>query len=104
MTVNGAGSTWTHTGDLYVSTNGTLTIANGGAVTISGLTSVASGTGLVGTINFGAGGGTLTTETLYASPTQLTGTGTINTTGLVSDVSLVFDSTHRLRQTVPGYW
>ena len=55
-----------------------------------------------GTINFAAGGGTLTTQCLYASPAQLTGTGTINANGLVSNVNLVFDSTHGLSQTVTG--
>ena len=78
---------------------GTLNIANGGVVTSSGSrTLVGDNGGAIGqgTINFGPGGGTLTTQELYASPTQLTGTGTINTRGLVSDVNLVFDSTHGL--------
>jgi hypothetical protein len=56
--------------------------------------------GSTGMIQFGANGGTLTTGTLEASPTQLTGTGTINTCGIVSDVDLKFDSANSL--TV--YW
>ena len=92
-------------GDLYVgySGAGTLNITNGGSVSVAGATYVAPDTGSTGAINFGASGGTLTTRSLYASPTQLTGTGTINACGLVSDVNLVFDSTHGLSQTVPGF-
>ena len=37
---------------------------------------------------------------LCASPDQLTGTGTINAKGLVSNVNLVFDSTHGLKLTL----
>ena len=96
-TVDGTGSTWSNTGSLYVgnSGTGTLNITNGGVVTAVSTTYVGYSGG-AGTINFGPGGGTLTTKSLYASPTQLTGTGTINTRGLLSDVNLVFDSTHGL--------
>ena len=90
--------------------NGTLTFSNGGcgSVTYQGyapppVTFVAQGSGSSGMIHFGPGGGTFTTVSLYASPSQLSGTGTINTGGLVSDVDLVFDSTHGLIQTVPGF-
>ena len=104
VTVDGAGSTWTTSGDLHVGWSGeSLNITNGGAVSVAGTTYIASGTGSTSTINFGASGGTLTTRSLYASPTQLTGTGIIKTCGLVSDVNLVFDSTHGLSQTVPGF-
>ena len=100
VTVNGAGSIWANANDLYVGAYpngaGTLNITNGGAVSVGGATYVSSDTSSTGTINFGASGGTLTTQSLYASPTQLTGTGTVNTRGLVSDVDLVFDSTHGL--------
>ena len=51
-------------------------------------------------IDFGTNGGTLTTQTLLASPAQLAGTGTINTNGLVSDIDLRFDSAHGLKQTL----
>ena len=47
-------------------------------------------------------GGTLTTQSLYASPSgvssALTGTGVINANGLVSDVTLVFNSTSSLKR------
>ena len=93
-TVDGTGSTWTNTGPLYIgySGTGTLNITNGGAVTATGTTYVGYTTGSTGMINFGTGGGTLTTQGLLAATTQLTGTGTINTRGLVGDVNLVFDS------------
>ena len=49
---------------------------------------------------FRRNGGTLTTWSLAASSSQLTGTGTINARGLVSDVNLVFDSAASLKQTL----
>ena len=58
---------------------------------------VASDPSSAGTINFA--GGHLTTTTLLAASSDLTGTGTINTNGLVSDVDLVFDATHGTTQT-----
>ena len=101
VTVDGTGSTWTNNSLLYVgySGNGTLNLSGGGAVTVNDTTYVAYGTGSTGTINFGTGGGTLTTRTLCSSPSRLTGTGAINVHGFVSDVDLVFDSTHGLNQT-----
>ena len=101
-TVDGTGSTWTNGSDLTVgyADSGTLNISGGGAVTVGGATYVAFNPGFTGAINFGSGGGTLTTQSLYASPTQLTGTGTINANGLVSDVDLVFDSAISLSQTL----
>ena len=56
--------------------------------------------GTAGTVDFGTSGGTLTTESLDASPTPVDGTGTINTSGLVSDINLIFDSTHALKRTL----
>ena len=102
VTVDGSGSTWTSSSDLYVGYDGdgTLNIANGGGVAAIGTTYVGSGAGSSGTVNFGANGGTLTTGSLAASPNQLTGTGTVNACGLVSDLNLAFDSTHGLKQTI----
>jgi large repetitive protein len=99
VTVDGTGSTWNNH-DLYigVSGNGMLNISGGGAVSMDSGTYVAQNAGSTGTIHFGSGGGTLTTRSLLASPTQLTGAGTINTRGLVSDIDLVFDATHGLSQ------
>jgi T5SS/PEP-CTERM-associated repeat protein len=104
VTVSGTGSTWKNRG-LYVGNSGSglLNISSGGTVTNDRHTYVAFNSGSSGIINFGTGGGTLTTRSLFASPTQLTGTGTINTRGLVSDVNLVFDSTHGLSQTLTGF-
>ena len=90
-TVSGSGSRW-NSGDLGVGSpqaTGTLNISNGGTVVVTGTTSVNAGA-----INFGTNGGTLTTGSLYVSPTQVTGTGTINTCGLVADGNMVFDTTH----------
>ena len=96
VTVNGSGSTWTNTDDLNVS-GGTLNITDGGAVTTGGSTSVTYyPSSSSGTINFD--NGTLTTSALIAAGAGLTGTGTINATSLISDVDLVFDSTHGLIQ------
>ena len=63
--------------------SGMLSITNGGSVSAAGATYVGSGAGSTGVIEFGSNGGTLTTQSLYALPSQLTGTGTINTCGLV---------------------
>ncbi len=69
VTVDGAGSTstWTNSDSLYVgyNGNGTLSVNNNGVVSA---------------------------KTLYASPSRLTGNGTINTKGLVSDFNVVFDA------------
>ncbi|MBN1909638.1 MAG: PEP-CTERM sorting domain-containing protein [Pirellulales bacterium] len=72
--------------------NGILSIADGGLVTVPGWTYVGYGAASNGLLDFGTGGGTLTTEILVALPTQMTGTGTINTQGLISDIDLTFDS------------
>ncbi|MEZ6190265.1 MAG: hypothetical protein R3C45_03140 [Phycisphaerales bacterium] len=42
--------------------------------------------------------GVLNTRSLAAAPNELLGTGTIETTGLVSDIDLVFDQTHGFQQ------
>jgi fibronectin-binding autotransporter adhesin len=99
--ISAAASTWSIGGTLLVgeSGNGTLHITNGGAVTVAGETAVANNSGSTGTIDFGTAGGTLTTKSLWASPSQLTGTGTIVARGLVSDVALEFDASHGLNQT-----
>ena len=100
VTVSDSGSTWTSS-SLSVGAFGvgTLNITNGGSVSVAGATSVGFRTFSTSTINFGTNGGTLTTQSLYASPTQLTGTGTVNACGLVSDFDLIFSSSHGLKQT-----
>ena len=84
-------ATWNLAGNLRIGGNGTgsLNIANGGNVVCAGATTVAYGKG---TLNFGAGGGTLTTKGLYASSADMTGAGVIDANGLVSDVDLSFDN------------
>ena len=104
VTIDGAGSTWTISdGGLSVGGYpgyGTLNITNGGAVSVVFDTELGGYPGSAGTINFGANGGTLTTGSFCASPTQVTGTGTVNASGLVSDVNLLFNSTASLKQTI----
>ncbi|MCE5266853.1 MAG: PEP-CTERM sorting domain-containing protein [Planctomycetaceae bacterium] len=101
VVVDGAGSTWTNSGCIFVgqSGRGSLSITNGGSVSAGLATYVGYATSSPGTIVFGANGGTLTTQSLLASPMQVTGTGTINTCGLVSDVDLQFNSVQDLKQT-----
>ena len=96
VAVHGTGSMWANSGDLVVGRlgEGTLSIADGGSVTVTGKTFVAAEAGSTGTIDFGAGGGTLTTRSLYADSASLTGSGTIITRGLVSDIDLLFDAAH----------
>ena len=101
VTIDGSASKWTIASALYVgdSGSGTLNIS-GGAVTVGGPTYVARSPGSTGAIVFGAGGGTLTANSLLAGPSQLTGTGTIIVHGIVSDVDLAFDATHGLSQSL----
>lgn len=99
-TITGAGSTWANSSKLFVGNegNGALNITNGGDVTVTKDTWVATDSGSSGAIHFD--GGTLTTGGLLCGLASLTGTGTINTNGLVSDVDLVFDATHGLNQAM----
>jgi fibronectin-binding autotransporter adhesin len=96
--VTGAGSAWNITADLAVGLNGvgSLTIQNGGAVQVARTTTVDSAAG--SGISFS--NGTLTTQSLITGVTQLLGTGTINTLGLVTDSALVFDQTHPSQQQI----
>ncbi|MCD4824621.1 MAG: PEP-CTERM sorting domain-containing protein [Phycisphaerae bacterium] len=98
VTVDGEGSTWTSNG-LYVgnSGNGTLNITNSGEVIVLGEAYISENSGSSGTIRFD--NGMLTTGGLLCNFDDLTGTGTINTRGLVSDIDLVFDATHGKNQT-----
>ena len=57
--------------------------------------------GAIGSVNFGPVGGTIrAAQSLYASPTQFTGNGTLHINGLVSDANLRFDATHGLIQSL----
>ncbi len=95
VTVSGAGSEWVNNSNLVVGLEGSgrLNITNSGIVTVEGNTHL----GLSSTINFD--NGTLTAGGLSCGIDDLTGTGTINTGGLASDIDLVFDATHGLNQT-----
>ncbi len=97
LTVDGANSAWTGNSGLYVGYGGagTLNILNGSAVSVAANTIV----GTTGTINFGASGGTLTTGGIMYSSPQVSGAGTINTSGIVSDVNLVFNASHGVAQS-----
>ena len=101
VTVDGAGSQWYIYGDLTIGRegSGTLNISNGGEViNEDGYTYISRRQGSSGAIRFD--GGTLTTDGLIGSTDSITGTGTINTKGIVSDLDLVFDATHGTSQTI----
>ena len=96
VTVSGAGSTWTNSEGLCIGRygNGTLTIADGGLVEVVGDTYTAKYADSAGVVNFD--NGTLTTGGFLG---VVSGTGTINTKGLVIDADLLFDTNHGLTQT-----
>jgi T5SS/PEP-CTERM-associated repeat protein len=100
VTVSGTGSTWKNSSTLYVGEggDGALEITDGGLVKVSKETHVAKETGATGSIHFD--NGTLTTLGFLGAVSDLSGTGTINTSGMISDVDLVFDATHASAQTI----
>lgn len=85
---------------LYVGYSGTgiLNINSGGSVSSTAGTYVGLSPGSSGTITFD--GGTLSALALAASSSQMVGTGTINVSGLLSDISVVFNASHGLTQTI----
>jgi T5SS/PEP-CTERM-associated repeat protein len=99
LTIEGVDSKWLITNDLAVgdSGNGILEII-GGVTEVGGDTYLGRSIGGAGEIRFR--NGTLTTRSLLAGFTDLRGTGTINTQGIVSDYDLVFDSNDGLQQQV----
>ena len=101
MTIDGVGSTWINSEDIYIgySGYGILNIKNGGVALVHGKTRIVLDLPK-GQVRFGPGGGTLTTSSLQGWTSQLTGTGTINTRGIVSDLDIVFDNDHSLNQTI----
>ncbi|QDU54054.1 PEP-CTERM sorting domain-containing protein [Aeoliella mucimassa] len=96
--IEGPDSSWT-TYRLYVGYGGagSLAILDGNHVDVKRDTYVGTRSGSSGNIIFDQG--TLTTSTLYVNPNDLTGTGTINTHGLVSDIDLKFDAENGYAQT-----
>ena len=96
LSVDGAGSQWIGNSlSVGGAGIGKLFIGNGGSVTVTGLSNL----GGFGTLDFGANGGTLNTGGFYAAGSQLSGAGTINTSGIVSDLNLVFDASHGTAQS-----
>ena len=99
VTVTGGGSTWTNSHDIAVGLigSGTLNIAGGGLVEVIENTFVAPSVGKIDLDN-----GTLTTGAFLGGVgvSDLDGSGTINTHGLVSDVDLTFDTMASLTQTL----
>jgi fibronectin-binding autotransporter adhesin len=98
VTVDGTGSTWTSSGNLYVGKDGSgvLNILNNAMVSVSEDTIV----GESGSIDFGDNGGTLSTVTLYVGESQLSGFGTVNAHGIVTDADILFDSSHDTMQSI----
>jgi len=99
VTVSGAGSRLATPSLLYVGRKGdaVLNIADD-ALVEAGHTIVAEAASASGRINFD--NGELSTSGLIAAVDELTGKGVINTRGLVSDVDLVFDTSHDFAQTL----
>ena len=99
-TVRGAGSVWNNSDQFYVGFvgDGTLYIEDGGVVQATNDTWLGSSDISSGVIHFDQG--TLNTGALMAPVDGLQGTGTINTTGLISDMNVVFDTTHGLQQQI----
>jgi T5SS/PEP-CTERM-associated repeat protein len=99
VTVDGEGSSLSGDSSIIVGGfgDGTLNISNGGHVEAY-FDTWAGAYGGNGVIHFD--GGTLTTGSLLAGKRQLTGTGTINTNGIVVDGDLRIDSPDDLVQTI----
>jgi T5SS/PEP-CTERM-associated repeat protein len=101
MTVDGTGSSLnTQYYSLYVGYdgNGTLNIQNGGVVNVGNGVYVAREEGATGTIHFD--NGTLNTTNIHVAAAELTGNGTINTKGWISDVDIQYDQNHGLNQAI----
>ena len=78
--------------------SGVLSVSNHATATLGTSIKLGLGGGS-GTIMFSNGGGTLTTQALYADPNQIVGAGTIISNGIVCDGSLNFDASHGASQT-----
>lgn len=97
VTVDGNGSAWENY-SLLIGHYGSavLKIFNGSTVSVTTLTEL----GEHGSIAFGDNGGTLTTASLYCGSSHLSGTGTINTAGIVGDLDIRFDDSHGSEQSL----
>ncbi|MGJ8649082.1 MAG: beta strand repeat-containing protein [Opitutaceae bacterium] len=97
---SGAAASWNVAGDLGIGAEGTgtLTLAADGTVDVDGATELSADGGM-GSVVFS--GGTLNTGTLGADVSDLSGTGTINTSGLAGLLSKVtFTSDNMYSETL----
>lgn len=100
-TVDGIGTKWQINDNLDVGNRGVgrLLIENSAVVEVASEVLVTRESSAVGSeIHFG--NGTLDAGSLFASRHDLTGTGTINALGLVTDIDLVFDQTSGTTQQI----
>jgi T5SS/PEP-CTERM-associated repeat protein len=99
-TVSGPGSIWNNRGlILGREGDGSLTIADGAVVNVAIDTRLSDLPGSAGSILLD--NGVLNTRALYADLGRVSGSGTINTNGLIADgIDLVFDASHGLQQTI----
>ena len=83
VTVNGAGSGWTTAGDLYVGSSGsaTLTILNGGGVSIGGSSYLGVASGAIGAATVDGAGSSWTISGNLGMGSQGSGTLTIRNGG-----------------------
>jgi T5SS/PEP-CTERM-associated repeat protein len=102
LSVDGNNSDYGTSQDITVGNygGGTLSITNGGHVTTNNRLYVGMYPTSSAAIDFGTAGGTLTANTLLASPSQLSGTGTVIAKGLVTDTNLVFNTADDLNRTI----
>ena len=108
VTISGNDSSWeidrqllvgrSGTGQLNITDNAVVHVAEQTLLSGPDFSMVDAGDKGMGTIHFDSG--TLHTNGLCAGTSELTGTGTIYTTCLLSDVDLLFDATHGMSQTI----
>lgn len=100
VTVSGSGSIWNSDGELLVGHQGAgqLTIADGAEIHVTKKTWVGADSHAIGTITFDDG--TLSTISLSAAASDLRGTGTIETHGLLCDIPLQFNAARGPAQTL----
>lgn len=100
ISVDGAGSIWSSSAFLWIGSrgHGVLAISNGGEVNVDHNVALGiqdSGSGAIHLNN-----GTLTAGSVSGDLGNITGTGDVYARGIVSDLDLVFDSSHGLNRTL----
>jgi T5SS/PEP-CTERM-associated repeat protein len=95
-----AGSNWTAESIQigWQNCTGSLSISSGSSVSVAKELKIAPDYNSKGSIHIEMGG-TLTATTMMFSPSQISGNGTINAKGIVSDSDLIFDATHDTTQS-----